>query len=96
FFFFLLASLMTGAAVSLSGVIGFVGLIVPHMMRMLVGPDHRLLIPMAGLLGATFLILSDTIARTILAPAEIPVGVVTAMFGAPFFIYLLRTRGGKV
>lgn len=86
------ASLVTGVAVSMSGTIGFVGLIIPHMMRMLLGSDHRLLIPASALFGASFLIVADTIARTITAPAELPVGVITAMCGAPYFIYLLRRR----
>ncbi|MDY7033497.1 MAG: iron ABC transporter permease [Thermodesulfobacteriota bacterium] len=87
------ASLMTGAVVSVSGIIGFVGLIVPHMMRMMFGSDHRLLLPASGLFGISFLILADTMARTVLAPVELPVGVITAIFGAPFFVYLLRRKG---
>jgi len=87
------ASLITGVVVSVSGVIGFVGLIVPHMMRMVFGSDHRLLLPVSGLFGLSFLVLADTIARTIIAPVELPVGVITAIFGAPFFIYLLRRKG---
>ncbi len=89
---YFLASLITAASVSVCGLIGFVGLIVPHSVRLLFGPDHRLLLPASALLGASFLIASDTIARTLLAPVELPVGVVTAAFGGPFFIYLLRTR----
>ena len=87
-----LASLVTAAAVSVCGLIGFVGLMIPHMVRLVLGADHRLLIPAAGLWGATFLVICDTLARSILAPRELPVGVITAAFGAPFFIYLLRTR----
>lgn len=87
---YLLASLITGLVVSVSGVIGFVGLIIPHICRMLFGPDHRLLLPASFLLGATFLIVADIISRTILAPTEIPVGAVTAAIGAPLFIYLLK------
>jgi len=87
------ASLITGVVVSVSGVIGFVGLIVPHMMRMVFGSDHRLLLPVSGLFCLSFLVLADTIARTIIAPVELPVGVITAIFGAPFFIYLLRRKG---
>ncbi len=83
-------SLMTGLAVSVSGTIGFVGLMVPHLMRMAFGPDHRLLLPASLFFGAAFLVLADTIARTALAPMELPVGVVTALCGAPYFIYLLR------
>ena len=86
------ASLVTGVAVSFSGTIGFVGLIIPHMMRMLLGPDHRLLFPASFVSGATFLVAADTIARTIIANSELPVGVVTAVCGAPYFIYLLRRR----
>ncbi|MCK5551715.1 MAG: iron chelate uptake ABC transporter family permease subunit [Deltaproteobacteria bacterium] len=89
---YIFASLVTAAAVSVCGLIGFVGLIIPHAVRMLFGPDHRLLIPASGLVGASFLICSDTIARTIAAPTELPVGAVTATFGAPFFIYLLKRR----
>jgi len=92
---FLGISLITGVVVSFSGIIGFVGLIVPHLMRMLFGPDHRLLIPASALGGAIFLIAADTLARTILSPNELPVGVVTAFLGAPFFIYLLKQRGSK-
>lgn len=86
------AALLTGAAVSVSGLIGFIGLIIPHMVRMLVGPDHRLLLPTVAILGAIVLILADLLARVILAPEELPVGIVTALFGAPFFIYLLRKQ----
>ncbi|WP_066638486.1 FecCD family ABC transporter permease [Desulfolucanica intricata] len=86
------AALVTAAAVSVSGIIGFVGLIVPHMVRMIVGPDHRILIPVSALFGSTFMIITDTVARTVIAPTEIPVGIITALFGGPFFIYLLRKR----
>jgi iron complex transport system permease protein len=89
---YLLASLITAASVSVCGLIGFVGLIIPHSVRLLFGSDHRLLLPSAALIGASFLIASDTLARTLLAPTELPVGVITAAFGGPFFIYLLRTR----
>jgi iron complex transport system permease protein len=89
---YLLASLITAASVSVCGLIGFVGLIVPHSVRLIFGPDHRLLLPSSALIGASFLIASDTFARTLLAPIELPVGVITAAFGGPFFIYLLRTR----
>jgi iron complex transport system permease protein len=85
-----LASLVTAAAVAVSGVIGFVGLVVPHMMRLVVGPDHRVLLPASALGGAAFLVVTDTVARS--GPAELPVGIVTAAVGAPFFIYLLRSR----
>lgn len=86
------ASLMAAAAVSVAGIIGFVGLIVPHSARMIVGWDHRRLLPVAALGGASFLIAADLASRTLLAPQEIPVGVLTAMLGGPFFLYLLRTR----
>jgi iron complex transport system permease protein len=89
------AALATAAAVAVSGIIGFVGLMVPHIVRRLVGPDHRLLLPTAALFGAAFLVLADTIARSASVAStlgELPVGVVTAMTGAPFFIYLMRAR----
>ncbi|RLC74613.1 MAG: iron ABC transporter permease, partial [Chloroflexi bacterium] len=86
------SSMATAAAVSVSGLIGFVGLIVPHLMRLVVGPDHRILLPATGLVGATFLVWADTVARMVIQPAELPVGVVTASLGAPFFLYLLRKR----
>lgn len=87
------ASLLTAAAVSVSGAIGYLGLLVPHLGRMLVGNDHRLLLPTAALGGAVVLVVSDTLARTVIAPAELPVGAVTAVAGAPVFIYLLRRTG---
>jgi len=93
-FVFLVASLLTALAVSVSGAIGYLGLLVPHLGRMLVGSDHRLLLPTAALGGAIILIVSDTLARTVIAPAELPVGAVTAVAGAPVFIYLLRRAAG--
>jgi heme transport system permease protein len=84
-----LVAAAAGAAVSVSGVIGFVGLVVPHLLRLLVGPSHRLLLPTATLLGAALLVIADTFARTLAAPAELPIGIVTAAIGAPFFLYLL-------
>jgi iron complex transport system permease protein len=87
---FVAASLLVGAAVSMSGMIGFVGLIVPHLLRLLLGPDHRLLLPASFLGGAAFLVWADTLARTVLGPTELPVGVVTALTGGPFFVHLLR------
>ncbi len=82
-----------GASVALAGTIAFVGLVVPHIMRMTVGPDHRALLPASALAGALLLVMADTVARTALAPTELPVGVVTALIGVPFFISLLRQRG---
>ncbi len=89
---FVACSLVTGAAVSASGSIAFVGLMVPHAVRLCVGPDNRLVVPASVLAGAIFLILADTVARTVVAPTEIPVGAITAFLGAPFFAYLLRVR----
>jgi len=91
-FSYLFASLITAASVSVCGLIGFVGLIIPHSVRLAFGSDHRLLLPSSALVGASFLIASDTLGRTLLAPVELPVGVITATLGGPFFIYLLRTR----
>jgi len=92
------SSLIAGIAVAFCGIIGFVGLIMPHMMRILVGPDHRILIPTSALAGGIFLVWADTFARTIISPTEIPVGIITALCGAPFFIYLLQKskKGGFV
>jgi iron complex transport system permease protein len=84
-----------GLVVAFSGLIGFVGLIVPHLARMAFRSDHRLLIPVASIGGAIFLIAADTLARTIVSPSELPVGVITAFIGAPFFIILLRKRGSQ-
>ena len=84
------SSIITAAGVAVAGIIGFVGLIIPHIMRLLVGPDHRILLPTSALAGATFLVLADTLARA--GPAEVPVGIVTAAVGAPFFLFLLRRR----
>jgi len=92
--FFALASLATAASVALAGTVGFVGLIVPHVLRLLFGPSHRSLLISSALGGALFLILADTVARVAAAPVEIPVGVITALFGAPFFIWLLRSTAG--
>jgi iron complex transport system permease protein len=88
-------SLMTAAAVSISGIIGFIGLIIPHIMRLLVGPDHRILIPASALAGAIVLIACDTIARTVMSPSEVPVGIITALLGGPFFIYLLTRKKNR-
>ncbi len=86
----LICSVITAIAVSVSGIIGFIGLIIPHIMRLIVGPDHRILMPASILAGGIFMIFADTVARTIISPMEIPVGIITAIFGGPFFIYLLR------
>jgi iron complex transport system permease protein len=86
------ATLITAAAVCFCGIIGFVGIIIPHTIRLIWGPDHRFLLPLATLAGAIFLILADTAARTMLAPTEVPIGVITAFLGAPFFLYLLRQK----
>ena len=91
-----LAALVVGAAVAVSGIIGFIGLVVPHLLRLAVGPDHRVLIPGSALLGGALLIGADVLARIIVAPAELPIGIVTALVGAPFFLWLLlrdRDRG---
>ena len=86
---FFSASLATGAAVSVGGPIGFVGIIVPHLVRLLVGPDHRLVLPASALFGAAFLVGCDVLSRTVMAPVELPVGVITALIGGPFFLWLL-------
>ncbi len=86
------ASLLVAAAVSTSGIIGFVGLVVPHFVRLVAGPDHRFLIPASALLGGSLLIATDTLARIVIAPSELPVGIITALIGAPMFIYLLKKR----
>ena len=86
------ATLITAAAVSFVGTIGFVGIIIPHAVRLIWGPDYRFLLPLSILTGAVFMVLADLVARTVLAPTEIPIGVVTAICGAPFFLYLLRRR----
>ena len=92
---FFCSGLLTARAVTSAGTVGFVGLIVPPPPRFACGPDHRLLIPAAALAGGTFLVLADTLARTVLAPLQLPVGVVTAMIGAPVFLYQLhRLRRG--
>lgn len=90
------ATLATAAAVSAAGLIGFVGLVVPHVTRLLLGPDYRRLVPVAALLGAAFLLAADTVARALPGPAELPVGVITAACGAPFFLVLLRRARGRI
>ncbi|MFT5044266.1 MAG: iron complex transport system permease protein [Porticoccaceae bacterium] len=93
----LLIALGVGAAVSVSGIIGFIGLVTPHLVRLVLGPDHRILLPASALVGASLLLLADLFARTIVAPSELPIGIVTALVGGPFFIWLLmkyRRQGG--
>jgi iron complex transport system permease protein len=90
---FISASLATGGAVSLGGPVGFIGIVVPHLVRLIVGADHRILLPAASLFGASFLIGCDVISRTVMAPLELPVGIITAMIGGPFFLWLLISRG---
>ncbi len=85
----LLVALAVGAAVSLAGIVGFIGLLVPHLVRLASGPDHRFLVPAAALLGATLMMLADLLARTIVTPAEMPIGIITALIGGPFFLWLL-------
>jgi iron complex transport system permease protein len=86
-------ALLAAAAVSVAGVIGFVGLMTPHLLRLVIGADNRRLVPASLLGGATLLILADVVARTVIAPSELPVGVVTALLGGPFFLFLLRREG---
>jgi len=93
---FFAASLMVGGVVAVCGPIAFVGLIVPHICRLLIGPDHRLLLPATVLFGAAFLTLCDTLARNIMPPAEMPVGIITALLGGPFFLWLLLARRGEM
>jgi len=92
--FLVVASLITGVSVAVSGLVGFIGLVVPHALRSLIGADHRLLVPASALAGGAALVIADSGARTILPPAEIPVGVITALVGAPFFLFLLYSRRG--
>ena len=89
---FFSASLATGAAVSIGGPVGFIGIIVPHLVRLIVGSDHRVVLPASALFGAAFLVGCDVLARTLIAPVEIPVGVITALIGGPFFLWLLVRR----
>jgi iron complex transport system permease protein len=93
---FSISAVITALAVSLSGLVGFVGLIVPHGVRLVLGPDHRQLLPLSAIIGAIFLIIADTIARTVVAPAQLPVGVVTAIAGGPFFLILLARYTRKI
>ncbi|EYT62688.1 ABC transporter permease [Dietzia sp. UCD-THP] len=90
------ATLGTAAVVSVSGLIGFVGIVIPHAVRMVIGPGHRLLLPLSLLVGAAFLVLADLVARTAMSPGELPIGVVTAAIGAPFFLFVLRRSRGVI
>ncbi len=92
---FLVTSIMVGAIVSVCGPIGFVGLMAPHICRLLIGPDHRTLIPATILFGGAFLVFCDTLARMVIAPTELPVGILTSLLGGPFFVWLLLTRAGR-
>jgi iron complex transport system permease protein len=95
-FLFVLTALVTGAVVSVSGMIGFIGMVVPHAVRLVIGADHRLLLPASALVGGTFLMGADTVARTLIAPTEIPVGIITALAGGPFFVYFLLWRKDRL
>ena len=95
-FIFVLSALVTGAVVSVSGMIGFIGMVIPHAVRLVIGADHRLLLPASALVGGMFLMGADTLARTLLSPAEIPVGIITALAGGPFFVYLLLWRKDRL
>jgi len=90
------STLLASAAVAMAGTIGFVGLIVPHVLRLILGPNHRILIPASALGGGLFLVLADIAARTVMRPVELPIGIITAFLGAPFFLYLLRSRGRRL
>ena len=95
-YIFLVSALMTGAVVSVSGMVGFIGMVVPHAVRLMFGADHRLLLPAAALVGGAFLMVADTFARTFFSPSEVPVGIMTALVGGPFFIYLLVWRKDRM
>jgi iron complex transport system permease protein len=88
----LAGTFLTSIVVSVSGIIGFVGLIIPHIIRLFTGPDHRILLPVSALAGAVFMIFADTVARVVISPVEIPVGIITALFGGPFFVFLLKRK----
>ncbi|WP_240620265.1 FecCD family ABC transporter permease, partial [Peribacillus acanthi] len=92
FFILISASILTGAAVSVSGTIGFVGLLIPHMVRMIWGTNHQLLLPISSIIGAAYLILADLISRTIISPTELPIGIITSLIGAPVFGFILLRR----
>src|SRR5690606_2326765 len=91
----ILATMAVGACVAVSGIIGFISLVIPHILRMLNGPDHRLIIPASALLGAAVLTIADLISRTLLAPAELPIGIITALVGSPIFIYIILSERKK-
>jgi iron complex transport system permease protein len=93
---YFVGSILTGSVTAFSGPIGFVGLIVPHTVRLIAGPDHRTLIPASFFLGSAFLVICDTAARTLIAPTQIPVGVITSLLGGPFFIALLKRKRGEL
>lgn len=93
---FLVSALLTGAVVSVSGMIGFIGMIIPHAVRLVIGADHRLLLPASALVGGIFLMVADTMARTFFVPSEVPVGIITALAGGPFFVYLLVWRKDRL
>jgi iron complex transport system permease protein len=90
-----ITALAVGVVTATTGIIGFVGLVAPHMVRLLSGPDHRWVLPGSALLGASLVLLADALARTVAAPAELPLGVLTALVGVPFFLLLLRGRAGR-
>ena len=92
----LLTTLGIGASVAVAGMIGFVGLIVPHMVRILIGPDHRKLLPISALTGGILLLIADTLSRVLISPAELPTGIITALLGAPFFIALLLQQRREI
>jgi iron complex transport system permease protein len=92
----ILSSVVVAACVSVSGIIGFVGLIIPHAVRLMLGSDHRVVLPFSVIGGALFMVFADTLARNLIPPAELPVGAITSLFGAPFFIYLLIKNKKKV
>ena len=96
FFFIILASLLAGSVVSFAGLVGFIGLIVPHILRLIVGQDHRILIPLAAIFGAAFALFCDLLSRILFAPYELPLGIVLSFLGAPFFLYLLLHRKGAI
>jgi iron complex transport system permease protein len=93
---FLVSALLTGAVVSFSGMIGFIGMIIPHAVRLVIGADHRVLLPASALVGGIFLMVADTMARTFFVPSEVPVGIITALAGGPFFVYLLVWRKDRL